>query len=87
MAERRKTDSESSDDQILPDAVWGLEGDVADTWPRGRLYFPCSAERSQFLCVDLQMPLGLIISHTLSAVSNALEFCSLLFHTLVKFYQ
>lgn len=43
MAERRKTDSESSDDQILPDAVWGLEGDVADTWPRGRLYFPCSA--------------------------------------------
>ena len=35
--------SESSDDQILPDALWGLEGDVADTWPHGRLYFPCSA--------------------------------------------
>lgn len=38
-----------------------------------------------FLCVYPQMPLGLIVSHTLRAVSSAAEFHSLLSHMLLKF--
>lgn len=63
---------------------WKVALLIHGPWPP---VFSMLCLESQFLCVDLQMPLGLIISHTLSAVSNALEFCSLIFHTLVKFYQ
>ena len=87
MAERRKTDSQKA--QMIRYCRM-LSGDWKVTLlirgPMAACIFHALL-RDQFLCVDLQMPLGLIISHTLSAVSNALEFCSLLFHTLVKFYQ
>lgn len=88
MAGKSQTDSQKAEMISCCRMFSGAwKADVADTWPRWCLHFSMLCLGLAFLCVYPHMPLGLIVSHTLGAVSSAAEFHSLLSHTLLKFDQ